>query len=164
METSFQREGSRLVGAPRRNGDSKCTGGSAQLGRHWTCRWEITASSPVPRSVCPGTADFSFPFQERKGCGVWVWGLLSTVPCATSGKQRTVVPDERFLGPSQQHQGGSEPAGLRALLPAVRHPARPTHTLCSPATRLGLAQRIPPGSCHSPVPAVHGGGPWGGCA
>lgn len=51
--------------------------------------------------------------------------LFSTTAHAASGKQWTVVPDERFLGPFQQHQGGSEPAGLRALLPAVTDSALP---------------------------------------
>lgn len=55
--------------------------------------------------------------------GVW----LSCLP----GEQRAVVPDERLPGQLQQHQGGAEPAGLRALLPAVsrgplRRPRRPS--------------------------------------
>lgn len=46
-----------------------------------------------------------------------VFCFVHTLRC--SGKQWTVVPDERLLCPLQQHQGGSEPAGLRPLLPAV---------------------------------------------
>lgn len=86
--------------------------------------------------------------------------LFSAMPCAATGKQWTVVPDERFSGPFQQHQGGSEPAGLRALLSAVTPaPAPMSPSLFSLACSVGMVERSAGGNEQpSSRPCGRGGG------
>lgn len=123
---------------------------------HYYCYVKVSPGcSPAPlwlRSWVPAGAQRVYMARGGPGQGL-------TPPCSPSGQQRAVVSDERLPGPLQQHQGGPQPAGLRALLPEVRCPAPPGPAPCPSAALLCCGAR--PAAC-APCCGVHGlGQAWG---
>lgn len=129
---------------------------------HYYCYVKVSPGC-APAPLWAGLVLLVGPCRAWDGCSAGVcgpegpWAGPDPPLCSPSGQQRAVVSDERLPGPLQQHQGGPQPAGLRALLPEVRCPAPPC-----PATPVLQRVSCVVGPGWQRVPRVVGCAGWEG--